>query len=175
MPDNSSALGISIDNPHVCRLDDWLRSTGIEFAFIKPGQSMPTVPLAAAAIGVPENQILKSLLFEDRNENVTLVIACGLSRIDLKQLEQVSGLEKPRMARPDVVLKRTGFPAGGVSPVGHLTTFPIFIDQAVMQLEVGYGGGGQEDLLLRLRPIDIARLTAGTIVTLTRVGDSSDS
>jgi prolyl-tRNA editing enzyme YbaK/EbsC (Cys-tRNA(Pro) deacylase) len=168
-------LKSTIDNLYVQRLDEWLQASGIQYEFIEPGKPMPTVPLAAAAIGVSENEILKSLLFADRNGNVALVIACGPSRIDLNALERASGLERPRMARPNVVLERTGFPAGGVAPIGHATAFPIFIDRAVMHLEVGYGGGGSEALLLRLQPVDIARLTGATIVDLTSAKDSSSS
>jgi prolyl-tRNA editing enzyme YbaK/EbsC (Cys-tRNA(Pro) deacylase) len=82
-------------------------------------------------------------------------------------LAQVGGLDKPKMASPVVVLERTGFPAGGVSPVGHATSFPVFIDEAVMELEFAYGGGGAEEMLLRLRPTDIVALTGGVIVALT--------
>jgi Cys-tRNA(Pro)/Cys-tRNA(Cys) deacylase len=166
----SDRLGESrpqILDEHVRRLDRWLRSTGVPFEFIMPGTPMPTVSLAAAAIGVAEREILKSLLFEGRNGDVALVIASGPSRVDKTVLAEVTGLCTPRLATPETVLALTGFPAGGVAPVGHTTRFPVYIDEALMQLDEAFGGGGSEDVLLRLRPEDIVQLTHGTVVALT--------
>jgi Cys-tRNA(Pro) deacylase len=155
------------------RLEEYLLVNGVSCEFLNPGTPMPTVPLAAAAIGVEERLILKSILFEGRNGEVALAIASGTSRIDRKALAAISGLVAPRLAKPDIVMERTGFPAGGISPVGHATEFPVFIDEAVMELDEAFGGGGHEDVLLRLRPRDIARLTNARIVPLTVASSSS--
>jgi prolyl-tRNA editing enzyme YbaK/EbsC (Cys-tRNA(Pro) deacylase) len=154
-------------NEHVRPLDEYLRANGVSYEFLYPGRPMPTVPLAAAAIGVEERQILKSILFEGRNGEIALAIASGPSRIDREALAAVSGLVVPRLAKLDIVMERTGFPAGGVSAVGHATEFPVFIDEAVMELDEAFCGGGHEDVLLRLRLRDIVRLTNASIVTLT--------
>jgi Cys-tRNA(Pro) deacylase len=148
-------------------LDEYLRSSGIDYEFLKPGKPMPTVPLAAAAIGVDEAQILKTLLFEEKDGNVVLVVASGPLPVDPAKLAAASGLDQPRLARATKVLQLTGFPAGGVPPVGHTTSIRTLIDDRVMQLDVAYGGGGHEDVLLRIRPADILKLTNGEIVSVT--------
>src|SRR5438067_606993 len=56
-----------------------IRNRGIEAELIRPGAPMPTVPLAAAAMGVAEQSIIKSVLFEDLAGGVVLGIANGTS------------------------------------------------------------------------------------------------
>src|SRR5215211_6049388 len=154
------------DQEYVQRLDDYLRTTGVDYEFLRPGKPMPTVPLAAAAIGVDEAQILKSLLFEGKAGNVVLVIASGIFPVDPTAIAEASGLVEPRLARTSKVLQLTGYPAGGVPPVGHTSPIKTLIDDRVMLLDVAFGGGGSERVLLRIRPNDILRLTNGKIVSV---------
>ena len=148
-------------------LADVIRTQGLDAHFIAPGVPMPTVPLAAAAIGVPERQILKSLLFEDRpTGRLVLAIASGPDRIDRVRLAAAAGLTKLRMADSATVLAATGYPAGGVPPFGHATPLPVVLDRLAAALPSAYAGGGAEHLLLRLRPVDILRLTNATIADI---------
>lgn len=149
------------------RLIAFLRKQAIAAELIEPGVPMPTVPLAAAAIGVEEAQIIKSLLFRDVTGGCVLAIASGTARIDRQLLSNASGLVKLRLADPETVRAVTGFPAGGVSPVGHATAVPVVIDRRATELETVYGGGGTEDVLLQIRTSDIIRITNATIADIT--------
>jgi Cys-tRNA(Pro) deacylase len=144
----------------------WLDELGVRAELIVSELQMPTVELAAAAIGVDPNQIVKTLLFRDRGGNFARVIASGPRRIDRALLAAIAGLDRPKMASAEMVLEITGWPAGGVAPVGSRTEIPTFIDQSVMEWDVVFGGGGTELTLLRLQPADIARLTNATIADL---------
>lgn len=141
----------------------------IEAELVAPGVPMPTVPLAAAAIGVREEQILKSLLFAGQDGRLVLAIACGTARLDRARLARAAGLERPRLATTSTVLAATGYPAGGVPPIGHVTPLPVVMDWRAAALDIAYGGGGAEELLLRIRPAEILRLTGGSVADL--VGD----
>jgi prolyl-tRNA editing enzyme YbaK/EbsC (Cys-tRNA(Pro) deacylase) len=148
------------------RLAAYLRAHGVDAEFVAPGVPMPTVPLAAAAIGVDQDRILKSLLFRDRTGKLALAIACGTGRVDRDRLAAVAGLDRPRMADAATVLAATGYPAGGVPPVGHAAPLAVVVDRRVAALEVAYGGGGAEEVLLRIRPTDILRLTGATVADI---------
>lgn len=130
---------------------------GIAAEFVSPGVPMPTVASAAAALGVPEEQILKTLLFASDGEYV-VAIANGSRRINRKLLAEASGLVRPRAANPDVVIDITGYPAGGVAPIGLPDGLPVIVDTGVAALSTAFGGGGREDLLLRISPADVIRL-----------------
>ncbi|MEA2524754.1 MAG: hypothetical protein QOF73_1981 [Thermomicrobiales bacterium] len=144
----------------------FLHERGVDAELLSPGVPMPTVPLAAAAIGVAEAQIIKSLLFRDGRGELVLAIASGTARIDRGLLTAATGLDRPRLADPATVLAATGFPAGGVAPVGHAMPVRVVIDRRAAMLEVVYGGGGTEDVLLRISPRDIIRLTHAEVVDI---------
>jgi Cys-tRNA(Pro) deacylase len=152
-------------------LRSFLTARGVDFEVLAPGVPMPTVPLAAAAIGVREEQIIKSLLFCDARGQAVLAIASGTARVDRTRLASAMGLDRPKLADPATVLAVTGYPAGGVAPVGHPTPLRVVIDRRAAALDVVFGGAGSEDALLRITPDDIIRLTDARIVDI--VADSS--
>lgn len=133
---------------------------------VSPGVPMPTVPLAAAAIGVEPAQILKSLLFTAGDGDAVLAIAAGTGKINRSRLAALTGAKKLSLADPDTVLRLTGCPVGGVAPVGHREPLPVVIDRRVMELEVAFGGGGAEDVLLKITPAEIQRLTGATLADI---------
>ena len=135
----------------------FLKRHGLEAEFVAPGVPMPTVATAAAAIGVPEEHILKTLLFAADGAYV-VAIANGTGRVDRALLAEASGVAKPRAASPDLVEEITGYPAGGVSPLGLPESLPVIVDVGVAKIPVAYGGGGREDVLLRLATADVIRL-----------------
>lgn len=138
----------------------------VEGELIYPGLPTPTVPAAAAALGVTEAEILKSLLFVAADGSVVLAIASGPSRVSRARLEQVSGLRGLKLAPPDLVRERTGYEAGGVAPVCHVTRLPVVMDQRVADADVMYGGGGSEQAMLRIRPLEIVRLTGAIVAKI---------
>jgi Cys-tRNA(Pro) deacylase len=149
----------------------YLVATGIHAEIVRPGVPMPTVPLAAAAIGVRDEQIIKSVLFKDSAALPVLAVACGTARIDRTALARIAGTGKLRLADAERVLSVTGYPAGGVSPIGHASPVTVVIDDAVMNQDFVFGGAGSEETLLRIRPRDIQLSTAaitGSIIERTR-------
>lgn len=144
-----------------------LQREGIPASFLAPGIPMPTVPSAAAAIGVAERQILKTLLFCAKDGRCVVAVACGTKRVDRQRLAEVSGVTGLHVASSDQVLAVTGYPAGGVAPVGFVTQVPAVVDEAVMELPVAFGGGGHESLLLQIDPAQIVRLNDAQIAAIT--------
>ena len=145
----------------------WLTELGVETRLLRPGVPMPTVPLAAQAIGVDERQILKTLLFRDRSGRLVRVIASGPSRIDLDMLARFGSLDRPKLARPEVVLEATGWPAGGVAPVGSKIPLKTYVDRGVFDWQRVFGGGGTEDTLIDLAPADIVSMNLAEVTMLT--------
>jgi len=144
----------SLAPPH---LHAFLHRHGVDAEFVALGVPMPTVASAAAAIAVPEEQILKTLLFAAGDQYV-VAIASGTGRVSRSLLAEASGMIRPRAASPDIVAKVTGFPAGGVAPVALPPDLPVIVDVGVARIPAAYGGGGREDLLLRIATADVIRL-----------------
>ena len=61
----------------------------------------------------------------------------------------------------------TGYPAGGVAPLGLPESVPVIVDAATAALTVAYGGGGQEHLLLRVRISDVIRCNNALVADVT--------
>ncbi len=100
---------------------------------VTPGVPMPTVPLAASAIGCHESQIIKTVVFTAPGDLAVVAIANGTRRINKATLAEAAGVPKVKLASPEFVLERTGYPAGGVSPIGIRDTNAIvIIDSAVL-------------------------------------------
>lgn len=154
------------DEPGERQLRVFLAQHRVRARIIAPGVPMPTVPLAAAAIGVDQDQIIKSLLFQDKHDAVVLAIAAGAGRIDRVQLAEIAQLSKLKLAAPEIVFAKTGYPAGGVAPIGHRIAIPVVMDERVLSFDPVYGGGGSEITLLEISPKTIVDLTGAAIAKI---------
>ena len=143
----------------------------------------PTVPAAAAVVGVHPDQIVKTLLFvlEPGAQSeaapavppAVVVIGNGERRVDKKALGRHFGLNPKRvkLAPADVVIDLLGYPPGGVPPFGHRQSLPVLVDQTVVeltQLDHGriFGGGGDDHSMLELNVADLLRVHAPTVLPL---------
>ena len=60
----------------------------------------------------------------------------------------------------------SGFEVGAMPPFAHRGRIPTLLDQRVLEQPVVYAGGGAEDVLLRLSPEDILRVTEAQVLDL---------
>ncbi len=144
----------------------YIRESGIAAEIVPMTVETPTVPAAAAALGVTAAQIIKSLLFIVRDAPV--LIASGDAIVDRRVLAERNGVGKKQVKLADAatVLALTGYPVGGVPPFGHRERVPALLDAAIRGWAVIYGGGGDDRTLLRVTPHELARVTAGEWITL---------
>src|SRR3954470_23625873 len=98
-----------------------------------------TVAEAAAAVGCTAPQIAKTLVFVADGDPV-LVVASGAHRVDPDLLAEVFDVAQIRQASPEEVRVATGYPVGGVSPLGcHL---PIAFDETLLEYDCVFAAGG---------------------------------
>lgn len=162
--DQAPATGDRDSGP--ARLARYLAGRGVDADILFPDQPTPTVPLAAEALGVPPDQIVKSLLFRGKDGACALAIVRGTAQVSRSRLAAATGLRQPKLAPPAVVRDLTGYEPGGTPPVGHLTPVPVVVDRAVLDELVVFGGGGSDRAMLRIRPNDIVRLTHARVADL---------
>ena len=106
--------------------------------------SAHTSAQAATALGVKVDQIAKSLVFVADGQPV-LIVLCGADRLDPARLARHLGANGVRRADADTVREATGFPIGGVSPVGHAAGLRVLVDQGPGHLPGGVGGRGNAE------------------------------
>lgn len=128
----------------------------------------PTVPAAAAALGVSTDEIIKTLIFFVRGEPCA-VITNGAAPVPLRPLAEHFrvGKRQIKLARASQVVALTGYPVGGVPPFGHRSTMPVLLDRSVLALPVIYGGGGDDRTMLKIGTAELLRVTAATVLDLT--------
>lgn len=151
-------------------LEKFLLNVGVETEIIYTGVETYSVEAAAQALVTDVEAIVKSVVFEGRRGEVVIAIAGGGTRVDTRKLATVTGINGLRLARPEVVLARTGYPAGGTPPVGHRERLPVVMDTRVLRLPVVFGGGGSPEKLLRIAPADIVRLTGAVVADISVAG-----
>lgn len=129
---------------------------------------MPTVPLAAQALGVEPARIVKSILFQGKKDpnQVALAIAPGDVRVTAAKVAAALGMTQLKLATPETVLRRSGYEVGGVPPIGHIESLPTVVDARIPSFESVFGGGGDEDHMLRITPAEIVRLTGARIADI---------
>jgi Cys-tRNA(Pro)/Cys-tRNA(Cys) deacylase len=142
---------------------DFILEQDLQADVVAPGAHMPTVEAAATAMGVASEHIFKSILFQSPAGRCVLVVACGSTRVDIRRVEGLTGILGLKLAKPDVVFARTGYPAGGTPPVGHRERFPVIVDARVAAGVWGYAGGGRPELLVKIRSADIIRLNDAVV------------
>lgn len=133
-------------------LENYIRENNIDAKIIEVKKAS-TVKEAAEELGCGKRQIIKSIVLVAGDEAVVTVVD-GTSSVDLKRVEKVVGKEV-RIAEREEVLDLTGFPAGGVPPVGH--NCKVILDERVLENDCVYGGGGDERHLLLIPSSQIAR------------------
>lgn len=150
------------------RLEAFLAQAGLDARVIVSDTPTPTPTAADAerALGPAGGRVIKTLLF-GRPPACVAAIACGGQRIDTAALARLAGVERLRLASAADVLAVTGYPAGGVAPVGFAQAVPVFVDPQVLEPPQVVGGGGSDDRLLVVRPHDVVRLNAATVAKIT--------
>jgi prolyl-tRNA editing enzyme YbaK/EbsC (Cys-tRNA(Pro) deacylase) len=159
-------------------LQHYLTQAQIEARLLHDLGDTPTVPAAAAALGVETDQIIKTLLFlieqpTQAESTPVIVISHGERLVDRKRLAAHFGVggKRVKFAPAAVVLALLGYPAGGVPPFGHKTAVPVILDASVVAAAerfdgVLYGGGGDDRTMLRVTLTELLRVVKPTVVAL---------
>lgn len=125
--------------------------------------STHTSELAAQALGVTPAQIAKTLCFLADGRPV-LLTTCGDKKTDVKALARELGVRKVKFADAETVLSETGFPPGGVSPVGILPGVPLYLDRSLWDFDIVYAAAGTANSALPVSPDRLKEITGATMI-----------
>jgi Cys-tRNA(Pro) deacylase len=126
-------------------------------------ESTHTSELAAQALGVRVGQIAKSLVFLADNQPL-LVVTCGDKKVNTKLLAKAVHAKKIRFANADQVAALTGFPPGGVSPLGLENTIPVYLDKSLYDYNVVYAAAGTANSALPVIPERLCEVTGALVI-----------
>ena len=117
-----------------------------------------SAPHVAAAIGMPPEQVFKTLVVRGDRTGVLLACIPGSSELDLRALAAASGNKKVELVAVKEVLGLTGYIRGGVSPVATRKLYPLFLDETADLWDVIAVSAGVRGCQMVLAPDDLARV-----------------
>ena len=122
---------------------------------------------AAAAVGMPPEQVFKTLVArgERTGINVFCIPVCG--ELDWKKAAKAAGDKKIELVAVKELLGLTGYIRGGCSPVGMKKKYPTFFDETCIlwdEIAVSAGARGHQMIL---PPEALVQLVGATLVDLT--------
>ena len=148
------------------RVADALAARGHDGEVRVLSDSARTAAEAAAALGVAQAQIVKSLVFRGtRSGEPILVLLGGASRVEPAALETHLG-EPVERADADWIRERTGFAIGGIPPVGHDPPLRTVADAGLVQEPELWAAGGTPHTVFPLRGDDLLALTGAELATV---------
>ena len=140
-------------------LTAFLRQNKVKFQFLEK-RSTHHATEASMATDIPLDRIMKTLVFvnQDSKSLIAMVRAdCNVSR---HKLEACSHSKSVKLASDEIAEKVTGYPTGGIPPVGHKKRLTVYLDQRALDNEYVWCGGGVRTRLVELKVQDIIRLAA---------------
>ncbi len=131
----------------------YLTAKGLADRIIEPEESTATVPLAAAALGVEEGAIAKTLSFLAKDEAI-LVLAEGNARVDNRKYKDTFAA-KAKMIPFDEVEEYIGHAPGGVCPFGIKEDVKVYCDVSLKKYDYVYPAAGNDHSGVKLAPEEL--------------------
>ena len=120
--------------------------------------------VAAAALGVPEHAVVKTLVMEDESRQPLVVLMHGDREVSTRQLARQTGRRSIAPCKPEVASRHTGYQVGGTSPFGTRKPVPVFVERTILNLPALYVNGGSRGFLVEIAPGDLVRVLQPTLV-----------
>lgn len=123
----------------------------------------------AARVGLPPEQVFKTLVARGERHGVCLAVVPGDSHLDLKALARASGERKVELVPLREVTPLTGYVRGGVTALACKKDYPVFLDETAILFETIAVSAGTRGLQIVLHPDDYARATRATLCPIAQV------
>lgn len=117
----------------------------------------------AEKIGLPPEQVFKTLVTRGDRTGVCLAVIPGDSHLNLKALAQLSGNRKVEPVALKEVQPLTGYIRGGVTALACKKNYPVYVDETIELFDQVAVSAGMRGLMIQLAPADYLRSVAGTI------------
>lgn len=141
---------MSIDNVRA-----YLAQFGADSRIIELGESSATVPLAAAALGVKEARIAKTLSFMV-DGHATLVVFAGDARINNSAFK-AQFHTKAKMLTPEQAVELVGHAPGGVCPFAVKDGCEVWLDESLKRFKTVFPACGSSNSAIELTPAELEK------------------
>jgi Cys-tRNA(Pro) deacylase len=143
----------------------YLRSKAIAFTehnyeYVEHGGTA----ISAQALGVPEHEVVKTLVMQDEGGKPLIVLMHGDRKVSTKNLARQAGRKSIEPCAPDVAQRHSGYQVGGTSPFGTRKRMPVYMERSITRLTAVYINGGRRGLLVKVSTEDLVKVLKPTLV-----------
>ncbi len=131
----------------------WLRAHGLAFSehpydYVEHGGTAES----ARQLGVPELEVVKSLVMQDERARPLVVLMHGDCQVSTKMLARQIGAKAIEPCAPEVAQRHSGYQVGGTSPFGLRKPMPVYVQDSVLALPRILINGGRRGYLVGVSP-----------------------
>ena len=140
-----------------------LRAAGVEFSIHEYRHGADDIGFgfgleAARELGLDPAVVFKTLVILVADRAAVAVVPVD-TQVDLKAAAGAFGAKRAQMCPVADAERRTGYVAGGISPLGQRRRLATVIDTSALDHEHIYVSGGRRGLDIALSPADLIELT----------------
>ena len=146
---------------------NYLQTANIPHEISRMPEPARTAERAAVVLGLHPHQVVKSVFFMAAAEPV-MVMVPGDRMVDYAKLKAELGTSRLRLLNADEVRQLTGYLIGCTPPVALKNEMPKYIDLHALREDVVYTGGGEPNMILKIRSYDLVRAADAEVVDIIR-------
>jgi Cys-tRNA(Pro) deacylase len=120
--------------------------------------------VSARELGVPEHDVIKTLVMEDEAREPLVVLMHGDREVSVKALARLLGKKSIQPCKPEVANRHSGYQVGGTSPFGTRRAMPVYMERSILEPSKIYLNGGSRGFQVGLAPADAVRVLQPTLV-----------
>jgi Cys-tRNA(Pro) deacylase len=130
----------------------FLKANGVsytehEYEYVEHGGT----EVSARALGVPEHEVVKTLVMQDEAGKPLIVLMHGDRKVSTKNLARQAGRKRIEPCKPEAAQRHSGYQVGGTSPFGTKKRLPVFMERSIRDLPQIYINGGRRGFLVRIK------------------------
>ena len=144
----------------VKRVNQFIKNFDSKIKIRVLNKTAKTANEAATALNSEVGSIVKSLLLRTEHSFLLCLIA-GDKKCSLNKIKKILNKKDISMASAEDVKINTGFSIGGVSPVGHTTKIPIFVDLSLSRFQDLFAAAGHPNCIFKINYKNLIKITKG--------------
>src|SRR5258706_15024376 len=137
-----------------------VKFTEHHFEYVEHGGTSHT----SNALGVPEHQVVKTLIMETEKGDPLVVLMHGDRKVSTKELARVARVKRIFPCKPEAAQRNSGYLIGGTSPFGTRKPMPVYLERSVLELPRIYVNGGRRGYLLGMASSELERVLSPVLV-----------
>jgi len=117
---------------------------------------------ASKESGLPPEKIGKTIVFIDDENTPLAILVRSIYKISQNKLAKLLGKKHIRLAKPEEVIKYTGYVPGGIAPLD--LQIKLILDKELINEKYIWVGGGDQRTLMKIKIEDIIKFQNPEII-----------